>query len=62
MVGLAWLLHQAAVTAPIVGRRTLEHLDGALRRPEVNLDAAPLARIDTIFPGPGGSAPEACAW
>jgi NDP-hexose 2,3-enoyl reductase len=62
LVGLAWLLHQPAVTAPIVGPRTLEHLDGALRALEVNLDAAALARLDTIFPGPGGSAPEAYAW
>ncbi|HEY2284564.1 MAG TPA: aldo/keto reductase [Streptosporangiaceae bacterium] len=62
VVGLAWLLHQPAVTAPIVGPRTLEHLDGALRALKVNLDAAALARLDTIFPGPGGSAPEAYAW
>src|SRR3954447_9709815 len=30
-VALAWLLHQPAVTAPIVGPRTMEQLDGALR-------------------------------
>jgi aryl-alcohol dehydrogenase-like predicted oxidoreductase len=29
-VALAWLLHQPAVTAPIVGPRTVDHLDGAL--------------------------------
>jgi NDP-hexose 2,3-enoyl reductase len=62
VVGLAWLLHQPAVTAPIVGPRTLEHLDGALRALKVNLDETTLARLDTIFPGPGGSAPEAYAW
>ena len=62
VVGLAWLLHQPAVTAPIVGPRTLEQLDGALRALKVGLDEAALARLDTIFPGPGGSAPEAYAW
>ena len=59
---LAWLLHQPAVTAPIVGPRTLDHLDGALRALDITLDAAALARIDEIFPGPGGTAPEAYAW
>ena len=27
-VALAWLLHQRAVTAPIIGPRTMEQLDG----------------------------------
>jgi aryl-alcohol dehydrogenase-like predicted oxidoreductase len=61
-VALAWLLHQPAVTAPIVGPRTVDHLDGALRALEITLDESALARIDEIFPGPGGTAPEAYAW
>ena len=61
-VGLAWLLHQPAVTAPIVGPRTIDQLAGNLRSLEVQLDEAALARIDEIFPGPGGTAPEAYAW
>jgi len=61
-VALAWLLAQPAVTAPIIGPRTLEQLTGALRAPEIALDAAALARLDEIFPGPGGPAPEAYAW
>ena len=61
-VGLAWLLHQPAVTAPIIGPRTLEQLQGTLRAPEIVLDEAALARLDEIFPGPGGPAPEAYAW
>jgi hypothetical protein len=28
----------------------------------VNLDEAALARLDTIFTGPGGAAPEGYAW
>jgi aryl-alcohol dehydrogenase-like predicted oxidoreductase len=61
-VALAWLLHQPAVTAPIVGPRTGEHLDGALKALDITLDEAALARLDEIFPGPGGTAPEAYAW
>ena len=37
MVALAWLLHHPAVTAPIVGPRTLDQLTGALRALEVTL-------------------------
>ncbi|HVA21583.1 MAG TPA: aldo/keto reductase [Candidatus Micrarchaeia archaeon] len=61
-VALAWLLHQPAVTAPIIGPRTAEQLRGALRAVELRLDEAQLARLDQIFPGPGGTAPEAYAW
>jgi aryl-alcohol dehydrogenase-like predicted oxidoreductase len=61
-VALAWLLHQPAVTAPIVGPRTVEQLDSAVRALGITLDADALERIDAIFPGPGGTAPEAYAW
>jgi NDP-hexose 2,3-enoyl reductase len=61
-VGLAWLLHQPAVTAPIVGPSSLSQLDGALHALEITLDSDVLERLDKIFPGPGGPAPEAYAW
>ncbi|HTS96282.1 MAG TPA: aldo/keto reductase [Streptosporangiaceae bacterium] len=61
-VGLAWLLHQPAVTAPIVGPSSPGQLDGALRALDLTLDDGALARLDEIFPGPGGAAPEAYAW
>jgi len=61
-VALAWLLHNPAVTAPIIGPRTLEQLDGSLRALDITLDAEILKRLDEIFPGPGGAAPEAYAW
>jgi aryl-alcohol dehydrogenase-like predicted oxidoreductase len=61
-VALAWLLHQPAVTAPIVGPRTQEQLDGSLRALEITLEEKALSRLDEIFPGPGGTAPEAYAW
>ncbi len=60
-IGLAWLLHQPAVTAPIVGPRTKDQLDAAVRALGVTLDAQALARLDEIFPGPM-PAPEQYAW
>ena len=61
-VGLAWLLAQPAVTAPIIGPRTIEQLDDSLRALELSLDDDSLRRLDEIWPGPGGTAPEAYAW
>ena len=61
-LGLAWLLHQPAVTAPIIGPRTIEQLEGSLRAVDIRLEEKALARLDEIFPGPGGTAPEAYAW
>jgi aryl-alcohol dehydrogenase-like predicted oxidoreductase len=60
-VALAWLLHQPAVTAPIVGPRTQEQLDAAIRALAVTLDDAALKKLDGIFPG-HRPAPEDYAW
>ncbi len=61
-VALAWLLHQPAVTAPIIGPRTMEQLDESMRCLEIKLSEEVLKKLDEIFPGPGGPAPEAYAW
>lgn len=61
-VGLAWLLAQDGVTGPIVGPRTVAQLEGSLEALKVRLKKADLARLDELFPGPGGPAPEAYAW
>jgi aryl-alcohol dehydrogenase-like predicted oxidoreductase len=61
-VALAWLLANPVVTAPIIGPRTREQLDGAQRALELALSADTLAKLDAIFPGPGKPAPEAYAW
>ncbi|MFC9927229.1 aldo/keto reductase [Streptomyces sp. NPDC127190] len=58
---LAWLLTRPAVTGPIVGPRTAEQLESALRAVELELSEEVLAGLDEIFPGPGPS-PEAFAW
>jgi len=61
-VALAWTLAHPAITAPIIGPRTLKQFEESLRAVEIKLDEAALARLNEIFPGPGGPAPEAYAW
>ncbi|MBL8165315.1 MAG: aldo/keto reductase [Anaerolineae bacterium] len=61
-VALAWLLKNPVVTAPIIGPRTMEQLNGSLRALEIDLNAEQMKRLDEIWPGPGGTAPEAYAW
>ncbi len=60
-VALAWLLGRREVTAPIIGPRTPDQFDTALRAVEVTLDDDVLARLNTIFPGHKKS-PEGYAW
>lgn len=61
-VALAWLLHNPAVSAPIIGPRTMDQLESAVRATEIELDTETLEKLDEIFPGPGGEAPKAYAW
>ncbi|HEY4718857.1 MAG TPA: aldo/keto reductase [Anaerolineales bacterium] len=61
-VALAWLLQQPAVTAPIIGPRTKEQFAGNLHSLDLDLDADTLKKLDELWPGPGGTAPEAYAW
>ncbi|MFD3452418.1 aldo/keto reductase [Streptomyces sp. NPDC058691] len=60
-VALAWLLTRPGVTGPIVGPRTREQLDSALRAVELELSQDLLTDLDGVFPGTGPS-PEAFAW
>ena len=61
LVGLAWLLHQPAVTAPIVGPRTIEQLESSTHALDLKLDEKFLMRLDEIWPG-HKTAPEDYAW
>jgi aryl-alcohol dehydrogenase-like predicted oxidoreductase len=61
-VGMAWVLANPVVTAPIIGPRTIEQLDQAVAALAWKPDAETLKHLDAIFPGPGGAAPEAYAW
>ena len=61
-VALAWLLHNPVVTSPIIGPRNMEQMEGSLRALEIQFSEGELERLDQIWPGPGGQAPEAYAW
>jgi aryl-alcohol dehydrogenase-like predicted oxidoreductase len=49
-LGLAFVINHPAVTAAIVGPRTMEHLESQLGAADVTLDPAVLDRIDEIVP------------
>ncbi len=61
-VALSWLLHNPAITAPIIGPRTAGQLAEGLGALELRLADGVLQELDRIWPGPGGEAPEAYAW
>jgi aryl-alcohol dehydrogenase-like predicted oxidoreductase len=61
-VALAWIMANPAVTAPIIGPATVEHLDGSYKALDLTLSSDVMKKLDEIFPGPGGPAPEAYAW
>ncbi|MBA8793696.1 aryl-alcohol dehydrogenase-like predicted oxidoreductase [Friedmanniella endophytica] len=60
-LGLAWLLHQRSVTAPIIGPRTPDQLDTALAAVDLKLEQSTLDKLDELFPGRKPS-PEDYAW
>lgn len=61
-LALAFVLRHPAVTAPIVGPRTMEHLEGVLGATEVSLDEALLDRIDEIVPPGTNPNPSDAGW
>ena len=50
-VALAWLLSKPFITAPIVGVRTMAHLEGAVGAMEIELTDEALERLDTASVG-----------
>jgi aryl-alcohol dehydrogenase-like predicted oxidoreductase len=61
-LALAWLIANPAVTAPIIGPRTMDQLTGSLAALEIKITEEITKRLNEIWPGPGGEAPEAYAW
>jgi aryl-alcohol dehydrogenase-like predicted oxidoreductase len=61
-VALAWVARQPGVTVPVIGPRTMAQLVASHAALEITLPDDAWSRIDAIFPGPGGPAPEAYAW
>jgi len=60
-VALAWLLSNPVVTAPIIGPRTIDQLDGSLRAIDITLSEETQKKLNEIFPG-YRTAPEQYAW
>ncbi len=60
-VALAWMLQNPVITAPIIGPRTIEQLEGSLRTLEITFTAENTKRINEIFPG-YRTAPEDYSW
>ncbi len=48
-IALAWLLHQPAVTAPIIGASKMSHLDDALGALDIKLDADELRSLEEPY-------------
>lgn len=61
-VALAWMLNNEAITAPIIGPRTIQQLHEVTRAVELTLSPETIWKLDEIWPGPGNQAPEAYAW
>ncbi len=49
-LALAFVLEHPAVTSPIIGPRTIKHLDSQLSAPDIHLETSVLDRIDEIVP------------
>ncbi len=49
-IAIAWVINHPAVTAAIIGPRTMEHLESQLPAATRQLDAELLDRIDAIVP------------
>ena len=47
-IASAWVLHQKGITSPIIGPRTLDHLDDALAILNIEFTEEDFARIDAI--------------
>jgi aryl-alcohol dehydrogenase-like predicted oxidoreductase len=60
-VALAWILSRPGIIAPVIGPRTVDEVNSAVRALEMELTADVLARLDDIFPG-RKTAPEEYAW
>jgi aryl-alcohol dehydrogenase-like predicted oxidoreductase len=61
-IALAWVLTRPVVASPIIGPRTMDQLKSSMYALEVKLDESTIEKLDEIWPGPGGEAPEAYAW
>jgi voltage-dependent potassium channel beta subunit len=55
-LALAWCLREPGVSSVLIGATSTAQLDENVARLDVEIPAEALARIDALFPGPGGHA------
>jgi aryl-alcohol dehydrogenase-like predicted oxidoreductase len=58
----AFQLARSVSASPVLGPRTLEQLTGSFPALDVMIDERTSGRLDELFPGPGGEAPDAYTW
>ena len=61
-LALAFVLEHPAISAAIIGPRTMEQLESQLSAPSIQLEAAVLDRIDEIVPPGTNVNPEDAGW
>lgn len=61
-VALAWMLNNPVICSAIVGPRTIMQLTELVNSLETKLTEEEIKTVETIWPGPGGQAPEAYSW
>lgn len=61
-VAVAWLLENRIITCVILGPRTVEQLEDSMRALEIRLPGDFMKKLDELWSGPGGEAPECYAW
>lgn len=62
VLALAWLLSRPGLTAPVLGPSSSDQLESALSALDLVIDEPTENRLNELFPGPGGEAPEAYSW
>ncbi len=61
-VAVAWILRKRVVNSVILGPRTVEQLEDSIHALDLVLPDDFMEKLDEIWPGPGGEAPECYAW
>jgi len=61
-VAISWLLKNPAISSVIIGPRTVAQVNSLVENLQTTLSDDEVNRIENIWPGPGGEAPEAYAW
>lgn len=61
-VAISWLLKNPVISSVIIGPRTVAQVNSLVENLRTTLSDDEINKIENIWPGPGGEAPEAYAW